>query len=335
MPEADITYSKTKVVDELHLTGGLRARRASGGWIIGPLTEMAGHSLPTAIGPFRDEEVGEVAASIDQYVLGAEERVQLEPMLVSRIWTPFHGSPIPKPRPVDAWNGIATAAHAQQDDDYYRLAKSISMSLRSAGIRIRDVSDQYNHQLIAAIHRGQKTNLKFSNLALFDLHLALHSLLSEMASTRDYLATAAARRINAPDRIDALNRLADWASKPKNAAARHDAVIRPMLEAYEKGGSDPYLYELTEFRNTYLHKEPMGLNAHSMFLSLVERDFNANRVLAIQLNIPDASNSMGTFDALKRFLPIYVNVSRLAGLIATHAPYRPETQLFKPNTAKP
>jgi hypothetical protein len=61
---------------------------------------------------------------------------------------------------------------------------------------------------------------------MLDLHLTFHSVLTEMASARDYLAQAAARRVNAPDRIDTLNRLKEWVDRPVNSQQSRSVLGR-------------------------------------------------------------------------------------------------------------
>jgi hypothetical protein len=136
---------------------------------------------------------------------------------------------------------ISSSARAAGDEGYARLARSLSVSLRAAGLQLRNASDEYNKQLEAALARGQQVEIRYSNLPMDDLHLAFHALLSEMASARDYLARVAGRRVNAPDNIDALARLRQWTERPINSAALNDTLVQRLLETSEATASDPWL----------------------------------------------------------------------------------------------
>jgi len=75
---------------------------------------------------------------------------------------------------------------------------------------MRDASDCYHNQLVAALAAGQQINRRFRNVPALDLLLFLHSLLTEMASARDHIATFVGRSLGAPDSVDALNRFERW-----------------------------------------------------------------------------------------------------------------------------
>jgi hypothetical protein len=76
-----------------------------------------------------------------------------------------------------------------------------------------------------------------------------------MACARDYLAQVAARRVGAPDKMDSLGRLKDWTEKPINAAAQGDALLARLLEVADPKMPDPWLADITEYRNLFLHRE--------------------------------------------------------------------------------
>jgi hypothetical protein len=310
----------------LHITGGLRAQRAGGGWIIGPLFKNGPVAL---LGPFADEDIGPMCREFGQFVFGADETSAIDSALPSRIWRPLLGLPLMKHQPADTWCLIGSAAMMSGDAEYERLAAKISMSLRAAGTRLRDASDEYHRQLIAGLRRGQATGLRFQNISMQDLHLAFHSLLSEMSSARDYLATAAARRVGAPASVDALNRLASWLEKPSGKLHVNDPMISAMLQAWDASQPDPWLHDLTEYRNLFLHREPLGANEHARWLSLVQRETAHGRVVTAQMLLPARPNSNQVCDALMRFVELFGKLCRFSDALAVYAKYAPEPLHFE------
>jgi hypothetical protein len=224
-PITGLTRSRVSVTDVLHFTGGLRAVRGPGGWQVGPLS-------PDGTGAIRgvpEDHIQALGASLGLILFGGDEITSTDPNLPSRIWTPLLGQPRLAHAANDSWAMISSRARAAGDEGYARLARSLSVSLRAAGLQLRNASDEYNKQLEAALARGQEVGSRFSNLAMDDLHLAFHALLSEMGSARDYLARVASLRVNAPDNIDALARLRQWTERPVNSAALSDALVQRLL----------------------------------------------------------------------------------------------------------
>jgi hypothetical protein len=311
------------VRDVLHMTGGLRGERMRGGWVIGPLP---GDGAPRAAGPVPDAGVGAVCRNLGVAVFGGDEISEIEPLLPTRIWTPL--LPRLPHTAADTWAWVAAASHAAGDADYAALARNVSISLRAAGIRLRDASDEYHRQLVAALARGEAPGLRFSNFALTDLHLAFHSLLSEMGGARDYLASIAARRVGAPPGIDALNRLAGWVAKPAGRSAAGDPLVAAMLAAWDKSGLDPWLHDLGEYRNLFLHREPLGASERARWISLAERAGPLGRILLVQMQVEARPGTLQTCDALERFVDLHARLCRLADLAAGHAKHAPRPQVL-------
>jgi hypothetical protein len=310
------------------MTGGLRGVRSVEGWLIGPVQSQTN---ARQLGPVRDEQVGSVCKDLGVMVFGADEISHHERLLPTRIWTPLLGLPRLHHQAADTWALIAGVAKLKGDSGYASIAANISYSLRAAGMRLRDASDEYHRQLLAALERGQPFSLRFQNVAVLDLHLAFHSLLAELASARDYLATSVARRIGAPDKIDALSRLSDWLKKSKNLSFKSDPVVLAFLHGYDGDSADPWLFDLSEYRNLFLHREPLGTNEHARWLVLKEH-VNAHGVTPmIQMLVPADSKSIATCEALGRFVEIHVKMCRFADFAASFAPYKAEPLHFEVN----
>lgn len=320
IPVNKIEYGSALRREFLHMTGGLRATRSDGGWLIGPLRSPKGAQR---FGPVRDELIGSICKELGVIVFGADEITEKERRLPTRVWTPLLGVPLLRHQPADTWALIARAARLKNDIDYAKIAANISFSLRAAGMRLRDASDEYHRQLLAALERGQPGSLRFKNVAMLDLHLAFHSLLAELASTRDYLATFAARRIGAPNRIDALNRLIDWLEKSDDSI-KSDPIALALDRAYNTEGEDPWLFDLSEYRNLFLHREPIGTNEHAQWLTTKEHANVHGVALLIEMLVPASSKSTTTCEALVRFIELHAKMCRLADFVASFSLYKAE-----------
>ncbi|MGC1779286.1 MAG: hypothetical protein WBB34_15195 [Xanthobacteraceae bacterium] len=314
----DIKYGTTQHREYLHMTGGLLGVKAKGGWLIGPLPGEAG---PRHIGPIFDAQIAGACQRLGTSVFGADEVSETDPLLPSRVWTPILGIPRLEHQPADTWAWVEHAARIAGDDDYAALAQNISVTLRAAGIRLRDASDQYHRQLVAALNR-KKPPGRFQNIPMTDLHLAFHSLLAELASARDYLASIAGNHVSAPASIDALSRLTAWIKKPARSAS-HEPLIAALLDACDETKPNPWLDDLSSYRNMFLHNEPLGTNEHARWLSLVETTTILGKVMLIEMQIPVRSGLSQTCEALRRFVDLHARMYRLADFGAQNAKYKP------------
>ncbi|GAB4511274.1 MAG: hypothetical protein Tsb0019_06600 [Roseibium sp.] len=314
-----IISSVMETIDDIHLTGGVRAYLTDGGWSLFPVRDgnTTGSLHPMQLGQLKD-----FVQKFGLRVFGGDAITNPKSVLPTRIWTP-----LPKPtegrrQPADEWGAIAHAADRAGDEKASRLAAHISFSLRAAGIRLRDASDQYHKQLLIALGNGTEIGTRFSNIPLADLYLAFHSLLSEMGSARDYLAAELARRVGAPEKVDSLARFADWVSDPSRASIAAQPAIAAMLEAYSKSSADPWLYHLTDYRNLFLHREPIGSNRFAQLLRLGERATDGLKIPVIELYIHAGPKSKDKCEALDRFVDLHQRLLTLATLVVDTSAYR-------------
>jgi hypothetical protein len=278
-----------------------------------------------AFGPVADEQIQALCNELKVFMFGADQISDSDPYLPARIWTPLLGVPRFKYQPDDSWSMIAFVAKSAGDETYGSLAKNLSISLRAAGVRLRDASDQYHLQLKAALLNGQKPGLRFSNVPLTDdLHLAFHSLLAELSSARDYLAALAGQGIGAPQKVDALNRLLDWISKPTNSHAFGDPLISALLDDNDKRKSQSWLTEIGEYRNLFLHRRPLSSDEEARWLRLREYDAGWGPVTTVEMRLSANSDTHQQYEALERFVELYRKMCRLAGFAADIAKYTPE-----------
>lgn len=309
----------TQSLAELHITGGCRAvQRSRHHWSWYPALY---DGKPQYLVPQPIEQIGALATNIELDLFGGDQQSGLEGPLVSRVWTALDGSHASGLQPADLWSTIAGNADRAGDFAYALKARHISYSLMAAGIRLRDASDRYHEQLMAAIQTNTRSGSRFENIPIRDLQLAFHSVLSELASTRDYLAASIASRLGAPNKIDAMNRFKEWLSAASRADLACGPVASVMLAAYDPRDSDPWLHHLTEYRNLYLHRQPLGSTVSPAVL-VYETVEHVGLIFPRIIMPLDASDPFAPGqDALTRFLQLYRAMNKLAQLAASHAPY--------------
>jgi len=320
-----LSRSTTRSAAELHVSGGIRAVGAGDkrwSWL-----PALAEGRTVQLDPLPINQIHALATDVGETLFGGDQISGLESSLAARVWTPLDGPQAGGLQPADLWNAVASNAERAADQKFAALARHIAFSLHAAGIRLRDASDHYHDQLIAALGDKRQSGERFSNIPMRDLHLAFHSVLSELASARDYLAAAFAHKLGAPDKVDALNRMADWLRAPSRSAMRSEPVISDMLEAYNAKGSDPWLYELTEYRNRFLHRQPMGASGVAPWLRYEEYERNGLTFPRIELPIADDADEAGP-DALKQFVALYRRMTSLSAKALRHAPYDSELQHF-------
>jgi hypothetical protein len=318
IPITGLKRSQIETELELHFTGGIRGRRFSDGWRIGPLLR---NNQLSEIAGISESKIASLGGAMGTTPFGIDEISAVDPMLTTRMWMPFFGLPDATPQPSDTWGMIASGARSAGAESYAGLARNLSASLRAAGLHLRSASDGYHRQLAAALARDQKVGMRFANISMIDLHLAFHSILAEMASSRDYLAQVAVRRCNGPNRIDALSRLKDWLEKPANRESRSDALISRLLSASDVEHSDPWLADITEYRNLFLHREHISAGGAARWMLVEDRESPVGAVRTITMPIKIRPRAETICDALTRFAYLYKQLGQLADFAASLAPY--------------
>lgn len=267
IPISNLRIGKAFTTDVLHFTGGLKAMPVvGGGWVIGPV-EKTENGLGY-LGPLSYQDMHSIIPQAHCYYVGLN-KVHMGPdPECSEFWYPHIGDTSAKEQTSDSWAAVAFQAREVKDQDTSDIARNLSIALRSAGWRLKDVSRLHNQQLEWAILRGRKSGDRFSNIAILDLYLAIHSLLAEMCSARDYLAQLAAKRVSAKPGTDSLARLQDWLKKEVNAPARADALVKLLTEAAGTKDMPGWLTQLTEMRNQVTHRQPLAAHPNTAALLL-------------------------------------------------------------------
>jgi hypothetical protein len=315
---ADAKYGRVQTVDTLHFTGGLRGVRAEGGWRLGPFLR---DDRLAELGPVREVDIKATAVELKVHIFGADEAVQLEPHLISRIWRPLVGLEARGKLPADTWANIAHRASEAGDEVYAQLARYLSVCLRASDIRLRDISDGYGTQLLAALAKRTEVGKRFANLPLADIHLAIHSFVAEMGAARDYLAAIVGRQLGAPASKDSLARLVDWLEADARKEQAATPVALALTKSWPEDAKDPWLRQLTAYRNLFLHRGPMGAQGMGSAPSLVAADSSFGEVRSLLLPIPRRDEAEDTIDALTEFVRLHRQMLHLAADLADHSPF--------------
>ncbi|MFM0191368.1 hypothetical protein PQR25_36785 [Paraburkholderia nemoris] len=323
MPEVhNLEFGTVQSFQLIYFTGGLLGRQTGNSWTIGP---MLRDGRVVHLGPVPDGQVPELAKQLGVSMLGTSQITLDDPNLPFHIWTPIIGRPSGRFAPADRWGLISNNARAAHDEAYANLARYVEVSLRAADIRLRDAADHYHRQLFAALHRGQSVDLRFKNISEQDLHAAFHSLLAELGAARDYLSSITAREVDGADTsVDSLARLVAWTNKQANKSARQHPDVALLLEGMDEGANDRWMHELTQYRNAFLHREPLGARSGDNWLIIAASDTQHGPVHMLRFNLPRHAETDPLIDALDKFVHLYSRMQGLAGALADRARY-PDT----------
>ncbi|HET6553294.1 MAG TPA: hypothetical protein VFG49_07120 [Dyella sp.] len=152
------------------------------------------------------------------------------------------------------------------------------------------------------------------------LHLAFHSLAGELYSARDHLAHIAGVGCGAPDKVDGMGRLEEWLAKPANAGAAGDPLVALLSANMATKESPGWLRVLGEFRNTVMHRQPMGANPEAGALWLEESMTRVGSVRTIRL-VPMNAKTPGP-DPFVELVDLYRQFEMLAIEATNRVPYK-------------
>jgi hypothetical protein len=281
----DLEIGKSYATEEVYFSGGLRGFPTNRGWALYPVSADPNSDAlvfqnPQAHLRFATKECG-------LRFIGTCVRYQIDtdspPM---DVWEPGKRDPSNNLNAADSWSAIGHQAETAGDSGYADCTAYLSVSLKLAGLRLRDVSRKYHDQLRWALRARKKPGTWFSNAALLDLYADCHSLVSELSSARDHLAKVAAIHTGAPDRIDSLARLEDWINRASNRNHINQPMVALILSAAGTKENPSWLRRLGEIRNEMLHTLPMGANERVSGLTLQEIATSMGTIKVIRLAEP-------------------------------------------------
>jgi len=307
---------------DVHLTHGLRgflsgdgrdARSNERRFVLHPIV------TPTAIngiGPYPLPELQALAFQHGLAVLGVDSVDDPKSALRTRMWYPLSATTQKIQAAADLWSNVSQNHDEHADPKDVSLARYLSFSLRAAGIRIRDASDQYHKQLRAAVREKARDGKRFSNVPMLDLALAIHAALSELGSARDYLATWFARRLGAPSKSDSLARLLDWLPKGPDKGL-WPIGLSELYEAMEPTATEPWAHHLTMLRNLHIHRQPVGLVSNSHWMEYKLRPLDAQVSLpTVTMPVTDDLPTLAGQDYLAVVNSLFVKFEQCAILAA-------------------
>lgn len=280
----------SQALEEVHFSGGLKGFPTNHGWVL----------LPISSNPNANALV--FKSSSDHYnfatyecglkYLGSSINYSSDPTLSEMIiWEFGERDPANKLSAADSWSCIKINASQAGDEYYASLASYISSSLRSAGLRLRSLSNRYHEQLKYALLKNKKIGSWFSNIALHEIYTDFHSLASELSSGRDHLARVVAFHVCAPSNIDSLAKLEAWLKKPANKPHEKHPMIQLMLNSLGSKESPLWLRRMGEIRNEMLHRIPMGSNKAVCSFTLESVSTSQGEISRIRLGDPSSPPS--------------------------------------------
>lgn len=281
----DLQMGKSYTTEEVYFSGGLRGFPTNRGWALFPVSEDPNSDAIIFESPKAHLRFATYDCGLQ--FIGTCIRYKIDPNSPPMdVWEPGKRDPSNNLNAADSWGAVGHQAEAAGDIGYANCARYISVSLKLAGLRLRDVSRKYHDQLIWALRARKRPGSWFSNAALLDLYADCHSLVSELSSARDHLAKLAALHAGAPDRIDSFARLEDWISRSSNSDHLNQPLAAIMFTAAGTKDSPNWLRRLGEIRNEMLHSLPMGANDRVSGLTLQEISTSMGDIKFIRLAEP-------------------------------------------------
>lgn len=284
----NLEFGKSHATAEIHFSGGIRGFPTNQGWALFP---VAGSEDLNAL-VFQSYELHYAFATNEcgLHFIGKCIHYNIDknspPMDVWELGSCDSNNL----NAADSWAAISNQATIANDNEYALSAASVSVCLRVAGLRLRDISNEYHSQLKWALLENRKSGNWFSNAALLELYADFHSLLTELVSARDHLAKIAGVHAGAPDRIDNLARLEEWLKKPTDEYLTTQPLVALLQSASGTKEKPNWLRRLGEIRNEMLHRIPMGANKSVSALVLQEINTSQGIIKTIRLADPHNKN---------------------------------------------
>ncbi|MEI9990195.1 MAG: hypothetical protein WDM86_09165 [Rhizomicrobium sp.] len=227
--------------------------------------------------------------------------------------------------PSDFWNGIAYASHNAKNVELEELARSISFSLLTASLRMRDICREYAFQNLQATKQHVVPGRRFANIRIFELYMALHSFLAEICSARDYLAQfMAVHFLKAKD----VRTMAQLYGSLKKFPPDQTPIQDLVLKMCDESSSDGWLARLSRFRNLIIHSAPINKIAKDRWLTANTIDIQGKEFYQIHLGVPldPIADPNGSYvDALAHFRQLMLLFFGLARTVGDMSGIQPET----------
>jgi hypothetical protein len=312
-----VKYEVKSVIDELHLSGGIRAgTNEDGQLVIYPTVDMVGAVFSIT----NKEKYFSFFQSMGLNLIGHE--TTMDDNVLSHVdWHPFMPSSL---NAADEWSQISYGAKQTKNESASDLAHYIAFSLRTAALRLRDVSREYGKQQIYATSKKLSPNGHFSNTNIFDLYMALHSFLVEICSARDYLASfISSYIIKDIKRVDSMAKLLE---ELKKRQSNHE-LAQLILQICDPENENGWMAQLTKFRNLIAHQAPINNHTENKWLTAHSLKAGQKQFLSIYLGVPKnplKPENKIYIDALEGFYGFMVQMQIFAQNVAEQSGIEPQ-----------
>lgn len=146
-----------------------------------------------------------------------------------------------------------------------RLARSISLSLRSMDINIEQIAEFYHEQLVNLMSAGLLKGQRSGGSQDQTLFAHVHSFFLHLGAARDYLGAFIAMRIGQdPKEIDSMAGLIrvlkqEHLGTDKLLDLLHaKGFVRPSTQNTKKWEAAGWLKQASDLRNQFVHQRPYG-----------------------------------------------------------------------------
>ena len=114
-------------------------------------------------------------------------------------------------------------------------------------------------------------------------------------------------------------------------ADRHVKLLIQFAVEGSLSGAYSQLADITEYRNVFLHRDPIGAMAKWLCLQEHEADFGPVHTIKMEIDVRPGAGA--TRDALTRFVVLYNQLCRLADFAAPLAPHAATPPNFAHSTS--
>jgi hypothetical protein len=243
----------------VHLAGGLHAENG--------IQERRVHFVPTVEGSpasFDIDSYHSITSDLRQcghQIIGIEY-VEHELQANGHIpttWRPYHQS-LGGDRAAaveEHWADLATSGRDQDIFEFVDISRRINFQIQTSSRRLRDLSMAYHTELAVLAAEGNfAAGKRINTMNTFAIEISAHSLLSELATLRDYLAEFLATFVLAELRADEehIRTMAGLRSKVLPSLKGDHAIVPYVQEITSKTG---WLKNLSDYRDLAVHYTPL------------------------------------------------------------------------------
>jgi len=168
-----------------------------------------------------------------------------------------------------SWREITNSGFDQPTLEIADIAGRIAFEIRACSCRLKDLSDAYSRELQALDRLGELVDYKkFQSEHTFSLYLALHAMLVDMCTLRDYLAEFIANQIFKdwlPKGVTYIDSMAKLRVRLLPLIP-DDELSQELRRITDSTNENPWLARLGDYRNLVVHVSPISQAAGHTFV---------------------------------------------------------------------